>query len=137
LVAVLWATAAHLTIHPIHVLGKPIASHKCHPPLDDLVHGVQLAAGWSHLQHNLPTLLADRGGKRKISILDIEPLAVCEGLRAVYRGLPSCIEVAWVGLQLRVTPLVALPIWVPPIIVSACMVGNLLHRIIAFVHVKL
>jgi len=102
LVAVLWAASAHLTIHPIHVLGKPVASHKRHTPLDDSIHGVQLAAGWSHLQHHLSALLAYRGGESKITILDIEPLAECEGLCAIYRGLASYIEVARVGLTSKV-----------------------------------
>jgi len=132
-----WAAPALLTIHPIHVLSEPIARHEGHAPLDDLVHGIQLAAAWAHLQDHLFALLADGGGEGEISVLFIETLTVGEGLCAVDGRLASWAEIAPMGLQLRVTPLVALPIWVSSVVVCARMVCDLLHLVVTFVHVKL
>jgi len=83
-VAMFWTAAALLTVHPIHVLGKPVTSHKGHALLDDFIHGVQLAAAGAHLQDHLLAVLADGGGKDEVSVLLVEPLAVGEGLCAVY-----------------------------------------------------
>merc|ERR1719343_518396 len=47
------------------------------------------------------------------------------------------VEVAGVGLDFGVTPLVARPIWVSAIVVGAGMVGDLLHGLVALIHVKL
>jgi len=41
------------------------------------------------------------------------------------------------GFGLRVTPLVALPIWVGTVIVRARMVCDLLHGLVPLIHVEL
>jgi len=84
-----WTAAALLTVHPVHILCKPIACHKGHALLDDFKHGIQLAAARTHFQNHLFALLAHGGSEGEISVLHIEALAVCEGLCAVDGRLAS------------------------------------------------
>jgi len=133
---VLGTTAADLPVHPIHVLGEPIARHKRHALLQLSQHVRHLVVG-IHAHHVCTPLLAHRCREGEIASIHVEPLREGEGLVAVDGGARTRIEVAGVGLYFGVTPLVACPVGVGAVVVGASMVGDLLHCLVALIHVKL
>merc|ERR1719384_2684857 len=135
--SVLCTTAAQLTVHPIHVLCKPIASHKCHSPVQHLPHGIQLLVAGAHCFHHLSTLLRHGRCESEVVPIHIEFLRESEGLLAVDGVLRSRTKFVPMGFFLRLTPLVASPVRMAPIVVGACMVGYLLHIHVPLVHVEL
>jgi len=132
----LGTTAANLPIHPIHVLGEPVACHERHALLQLSQHVCHLMVG-IHAHHEVAPLLAERGREGKVASIYIEPLREGEGLVAVDGGARTRIEVAGVGLDFGVTPFVADPVGVSAVVVGASMVGDLLHSLVALIHVKL
>jgi len=132
----LGTTATDLAVHPIHVLGEPVARHERHALLQLSQHVRHLMVG-IHAHHNLAPLLAERRREGKVVSIYIEALREGEGLVAVDGGARTRIEVAGVGLDFGVTPLVARPIGVRAVVVGASMVGDLLHGLVALIHVKL
>jgi hypothetical protein len=132
----LGTTAADLPVHPVHVLGEPVARHERHALLQLSQHVRHLMVG-IHAHHELAPLLAERRREGKVASVCIEPLREGEGLVAVDGGARTRIEVAGVGLDFGVAPLVARPIVVTAIVVGASMVGDLLHGLVALIHVKL
>jgi len=133
---VLRTTAADLPVHPIHVLGEPVARHERHALLQLSQHVIHLMVG-IHAHHDLTPLLAERRREGEVTSIHVESLREGEGLVAVDGSARTRIEVAAVGLDLGVTPLVARPIWVSAVVVSTGMVGDLLHGLVALIHVKL
>jgi len=132
----LGTTAADLPIHPIHVLGEPVARHERHALLQLSQHVRHLMVG-IHAHHDLTPFLAERRREGKVASIHVKPLREGEGLVAVDGGPCTRIEVAGVGLDFGVTPLVACPIGVTAVVVGAGMVGDLLHGLVALIHVKL
>jgi hypothetical protein len=132
----LGTTAADLPIHPVHVLGEPIARYERHALLQLSQHVRHLMVG-IHAHHDLAPLLAEGRREGEIASICIEPLREGEGLVAVDCGARTCIEVAGVRLDFGVAPLVALPVGVTAIVVGASMIGDLLHGLVALIHVKL
>jgi len=133
---VLGTTAADLPVHPIHVLGEPIACYERHAFLQLPQHVRHLMVG-IHAHHNLAPLLAERRREGEVASIHIKSLREGEGLVAVDGGACARIEVAAVGLHFGVTPLVARPIGVSAVVMGAGMVGDLLHSLVALIHVKL
>lgn len=132
----LGTTAADLPVHPVHVLGGPVARHERHALLQLSQHVRHLMVG-IHAHHDLTPLLAERRREGEVASIHVEPLREGEGLVAVDGGARTRIEVAGVGLDFGVTPLVARPIGVSTVVVGAGMVGDLLHGLVALIHVKL
>merc|ERR1719336_76771 len=135
-VAVLRTAAADLPVHPIHVLGEPVARHERHALLQLSKHVVHLMV-WVHAHHDLTPLLAQCRRESEVASVHVEALRECEGLVAVDGGACTRVEVAGVGLDFGVAPLVARPIWVRAVVVGASMVGDLLHSLVALIHVEL
>merc|ERR1719336_2033886 len=134
-VAVLRTAAADLPVHPIHVLGEPVARHERHALLQLSKHVVHLMVG-IHAHHDLTPLLTERRGESEVISVHVETLREGKGLVAIDRGARTRIEVAGMGLDFGVSPLVACPIWVTAVVVGAGVVGDLLHGLVALVHVK-
>jgi len=133
---VLRATAADLPVHPVHVLGEPVARHERHALLQLSQHVVHLMVG-IHAHHDLAPVLAQGRREGEVTSIHIETLRESEGLVAVNGGARTRIEVAGVGLDFGVTPLVASPIWVAAVVMRAGVVGHLLHSLVPLIHVKL
>jgi len=74
-----------LPVHPVHVLGEPIACHERHAFLQLAQHVFHLMVG-IHAHHNLTTLLADCCGECEVTSIHIETLREGEGLVAVDSG---------------------------------------------------
>jgi hypothetical protein len=136
-VAMLRPISAHLPIHPIHVLGKPIPGNECHSLPQLLQHRIQLRTARPHAQDNLTVLLTDCRGECEIVAINIELLGIGEGLATVNSVARTWGKITSMSLQLWVTPFVALPIWVAAVIPGASMVCYLLHIHVPFIHVKL
>jgi len=133
---VLRTTAADLSIHPIHVLGEPVACDECHALLQLSQHVVHLMVG-IHAHDHLTPLLAECRREGEITSVHVKTLREGEGLVAVDGGACACIEVAGVGFDFGVTPLVASPVWVTAVVVGASVIGDLLHGLVSLIHVKL
>jgi len=82
---VLSTIAADLPIHPIHVLGEPIARHKRHALPQLSKHIGHLAIG-IHAHHVLTPLLAQCRREGKIVSIHVESLREGERLVAVDGG---------------------------------------------------
>jgi hypothetical protein len=130
------AATARITVHPIHVGREPVTRHEGHALFNLFQHGVQLRVPRAHAQGHLPALLAHGGGEREVVPIDVEPLREGERLPAVNGVLGAWTEVA-PSLDFGFTPLVASPVGVPTIVVSARVVCDLLNLCVALVHVEL
>jgi len=136
-VAMLGSLSAQFAVHPVHAFVVPVPGHEGHALAQLGEHRVQLAAARAHAQDHRLVALAHRRGEGEIVTLDIEALGVGEFPVAV-DGVPLAGgEVAGVGLQLWVTPLVALPVWMARVVLRARVVRDLLDILIALVHVEL
>jgi len=133
----LCSLSTHLAIHPIHALVEPVPCHECHTLLQLAQHVHQLRASRPHAHHHLAPLLTHGSCESEIATTDVEPLRESELLVAVNGGTRTGVEITAMGFGLWVTPLVARPIWVAIVIVSACVVRDLLHNLVALVHVEL
>jgi len=129
-------TAAELAIHPIHVSCKPVASHENHAILDLLQHGIELRASGTHAFDNLSSILRHYGSESKVISTDVESLRESKGLPTVDRVASARSEIAGMRLDLWLTPLVALPIWMAAIVIGASMIRDLLHIHISLIHIE-
>jgi len=130
------AIATELAVHPIHVRRKPIARHKDHALLNLLQHGIELRASGTHLSDHLISVLRDDRREKEVIAIDIESLREGEGPSAVDGVISAWAKVARVGLDLGVTPLVALPIWVAAVVSGASVICDLLHLHVSLVHIE-
>jgi len=129
--------STHFPVHPIHILGKPIASHERHTFPQLTQHGVQLRTAWTHSHHHLAAFLAHCGGERKVITINVESLRKGKGFAAV-DGVPRArTEVTGMGFDFRVAPLVALPVWMTVVVSGAGVVCDLLHSHVSLIHVEL
>merc|ERR1719203_2650643 len=90
-----------------------------------------------HAHHDLTTLLAECRREGEVGSIHVKPLREGEWLVAVDGGAGTRVEVAAVGLDFGVTPFVARPVGVSAVVVGAGMIGDLLHGLVALIHVKL
>jgi len=130
--------AALLPIKPIHAGVKPIARHKDHTLGNVLCHDIQLFIAWTHLQRRLLIALRHYRREDKLIAFHLERLRPSEGQVAVDRVRRTWTEVALVGLQLWITPLVARPVRMARVTAHPCasMICDLLHLFVPFVHIK-
>mmetsp|Transcript_13618 Transcript_13618/g.36179 ORF Transcript_13618/g.36179 Transcript_13618/m.36179 type:complete len:236 (-) Transcript_13618:641-1348(-) len=138
LVAVLGAAAALVAVKPIHVRGVPVSGHEGHAFLQrsSLHHGIELRIGPHALRDRLAVLGHGRGNDQA-AVHDLELLGEGEHLAAVDSVAGAEAELVRGRLELRLAPLVALPIRVALVFVSACVVRDLLNISVALVHVEL
>mmetsp|Transcript_106532 Transcript_106532/g.339829 ORF Transcript_106532/g.339829 Transcript_106532/m.339829 type:complete len:236 (-) Transcript_106532:608-1315(-) len=138
LVAVLGAAAALVAVKPIHVRGVPVSGHEGHAFLQrsSLHHGIELRIGPHALRDRLAVLGHGRGNDQA-AVHDLELLGEGEHLAAVDGVAGAEAELVRGRLELRLAPLVALPIRVAVVVVSACVVRDLLNISVALVHVEL
>mmetsp|Transcript_54956 Transcript_54956/g.143443 ORF Transcript_54956/g.143443 Transcript_54956/m.143443 type:complete len:255 (-) Transcript_54956:436-1200(-) len=130
------ARAARLSVHPIHVWCSPVARHESHALLQLLEHVLHLPVGVHGLLERL-AVLADRGRDRQVVAVNVEALREGELLRAVDRVTGALAELGRGDLDLRVAPLVALPCGILGVVSCASVVCDLLHVLVALVHVEL
>jgi len=136
-VAMLCSITACFSVHPIHVWRSPITCDKGHTPLDHLQHGIQLVTARTHWQNDLSAFLAHRRGESEVVTVYIKFLRECERLGAIDGVSRTDSECATMSLNLWVSPLVACPIWVITVVMSASMICDLLNVHVALIHVKL
>mmetsp|Transcript_69783 Transcript_69783/g.199984 ORF Transcript_69783/g.199984 Transcript_69783/m.199984 type:complete len:271 (-) Transcript_69783:633-1445(-) len=138
LVALLGAAAALVAVKPIHVRGVPVSGHEGHAFLQrsSLHHGIELRIGPHALRDRLAVLGHGRGNDQA-AVHDLELLGEGEHLAAVDSVAGAEAELVRGRLELRLAPLVALPIRVAVVVLRACVVRDLLNVSVALVHVEL
>mmetsp|Transcript_27653 Transcript_27653/g.78478 ORF Transcript_27653/g.78478 Transcript_27653/m.78478 type:complete len:331 (+) Transcript_27653:201-1193(+) len=136
--ATLGAAAADVAIEPVHVGRRPIARDEGHAiqqgPSGQ--HRLQLRAGAHRLLH-LRRALSDRGNDLELPVGHLELLREGEGLVPVDGVTTAARELPRRHLHLRLAPLVARPIGVAIVVARAGVVRDLLHGVVALVHVEL
>mmetsp|Transcript_54963 Transcript_54963/g.143471 ORF Transcript_54963/g.143471 Transcript_54963/m.143471 type:complete len:255 (-) Transcript_54963:442-1206(-) len=134
--AMLRARAAGFSVHPIHVRRGPVARHEGHALLQLLEHVLHLPVGVHGLLEGLAALRNCRGDRQAVAV-NVEALREGELLRAVDRVTGALAELGRGDLDLRVAPLVALPCGILGVVSCASVVCDLLHVLVALVHVEL